>query len=212
MPDSAAPERPHGGDEEPFRFMVFGDFICPWSFAALDLVDQLATDYGLQPQWRPHMLRPDVPPEGIPYPDDRRAETQAWITETAPDAAAKMQFPDRIQFSFRAFEALEYARDQQADIAFARAVFDALWRDGNDIARWTTLRAAAETAGLDPDELGQALADGAYVQRALDAVRQAQRLEVTATPTFILGRTRINGWHYYEVLQQVVEQQDVQPV
>ena len=45
----------------------------------------------------------------------------------------------------------------------------------------------------------------------LDAVNGARRLGITNTPTIFLGRTRINGWHYYEVLQSVLEQQGVQP-
>jgi hypothetical protein len=31
------------------------------------------------------------------------------------------------------------------------------------------------------------------------------------TPTIFLGRTRINGWHYYEVLQSVMEKQGMRP-
>jgi predicted DsbA family dithiol-disulfide isomerase len=57
----------------------------------------------------------------------------------------------------------------------------------------------------------QALDDGAYVERALDAVNGARRIGIMSTPTIFLGRTRINGWHYYEVLQQVMEQQGVRP-
>jgi predicted DsbA family dithiol-disulfide isomerase len=206
----SAAETPSAADS--FPFVVFGDFICPWSFSALDVVDAVATTYGLQPQWRPHMLRPDVPPEGVPFPDERREATKAWLAETAPEAAAEMRFPDRIQFSFRAFEVLEYARDHHRDIALARSVFDALWRKGDDIANVETLQAAAVEAGLDGDDVGRALREGQYVERAFAAVHQARRLGITATPTFILGRTRINGWHYIEVLQQVVEEQGLQPV
>jgi predicted DsbA family dithiol-disulfide isomerase len=32
---------------------------------------------------------------------------------------------------------------------------------------------------------------------------------VTKTPTFVLGRYRIAGWHYYEVFQTVMEKQGV---
>jgi len=42
-------------------------------------------------------------------------------------------------------------------------------------------------------------------------VKQAPRIGITSTPTIFLGRTRINGWHYYEVLQSVMEKQGVQP-
>jgi hypothetical protein len=32
---------------------------------------------------------------------------------------------------------------------------------------------------------------------------------VTKTPTFVLGRYRVAGWHYYEVFQTVMEKQGV---
>jgi predicted DsbA family dithiol-disulfide isomerase len=71
--------------------------------------------------------------------------------------------------------------------------------------------AAAERAGLDPEELKDSLDEREYAQRALDAVNQARQIGITNTPTIFLGRTRINGWHYYEVLQSVMERQGARP-
>jgi predicted DsbA family dithiol-disulfide isomerase len=71
--------------------------------------------------------------------------------------------------------------------------------------------AAAEQVGLDPAELKIALDEHTYGERALNAVLQAHELGITNTPTIFLGKTRINGWHYYEVLQSVMEQQGVRP-
>jgi predicted DsbA family dithiol-disulfide isomerase len=82
-----------------------------------------------------------------------------------------------------------------------------MWTEGRDIGEPETLMAAAEKVGLDADELRTALDERVYAERALDAVNQARRIGVTSTPTIFLGRTRINGWHYYEVLQSVMEQQ-----
>ena len=50
-----------------------------------------------------------------------------------------------------------------------------------------------------------ALVERTYTERALDAVKQAHRIGITSAPTIFLGRTRINGWHYYKVLQSVME-------
>jgi predicted DsbA family dithiol-disulfide isomerase len=86
-----------------------------------------------------------------------------------------------------------------------------MWTEGGDIGRIDTLVAAGERAGLDPEEMKRALEDGQYVDRALQAVVQARDIGITNTPTIFLGRTRINGWHYYEVLQSVMEQQGMQP-
>ena len=86
-----------------------------------------------------------------------------------------------------------------------------MWTEGRDIGDPETLMAAAERSGLDPVELGVALEQRLYAERALEAVDQARRIGITNTPTLFLGRTRINGWHYYEVLQSVIEKQGVRP-
>ena len=50
---------------KPFRLVVFADFVCPYSFLAVDQIDRLAREYDLKPLWRPHWLHPDTPPEGF---------------------------------------------------------------------------------------------------------------------------------------------------
>lgn len=201
---------------EAFRVAVFADFVCPYSFLAVEQIDRLALEYDVKPMWRPHWLHPETPPEGIPR--ERSAEAvarserrEAWIKEMAPDQYARMRYPEKRQYSFRAFEALEFACDYGLDFAYKTALYDVMWAEGGDIAEYETLLLAADRVGLDSAELKVALDEKLYTERALDAVNQARRIGITNTPTIFLGRTRINGWHYYEVLQSVMEKQGVRP-
>ena len=200
---------------QPFRVVVFADFVCPYSFLAVDQIDRLAREYDVQPLWRPHWLHPETPPEGTVREASaetaRRERLGAWIKEMAPEQFPRIRFPEKRHYSFRAFEALEFAYDRGLDFPFKTAVYDLMWTEGGDIGEPGTLMAAAERAGLDPGELKHALDEREYAQRALDAVNQARSIGITNTPTIFLGRTRINGWHYYEVLQSVMEQQGVRP-
>ncbi len=198
----------------PLPVVVFADFICPYSYIALDQMDDLLRDYNIELLWRPHWLHPEVPPAGAPIPaeaapEERRARTLAWLMEMAPERAAQMRFPDKIPFSLFAFEALEFAQDRGLALPFKTAVFEALWIEGRDIAQFSTLQAAAYKAGLDSDELGRALTAQRYRQRVHDALQLARDAGVSKTPTFVLGRYRIAGWHYYEVFQTVMEKQGV---
>jgi predicted DsbA family dithiol-disulfide isomerase len=177
-------------------------------------MDDLLRDYDIELLWRPHWLHPEVPPEGAPLPaeaaaDDRRARTLAWLKEMAPDRAAQMSFPDKLQFSLFAFEALEFAQDRGLALPFKTAVFEALWIEGRDIARFSTLQLAADKVGLDADELGRALTGQRYRNRVRDTLQLARDAGVTKTPTFVLGRYRVAGWHYYEVFQTVMKKQGV---
>lgn len=205
-------EHPQAND--PFRVVVFADFVCPYSYLAVDQIDRLAREYGVQPLWRPHWLHPDTPPEGTPdaRSPERTERLRAWIKDMSPEHFDRVCIPSKRQYSFRAFEALEFAYDHGLDFAFKTALYELMWSEGRDIGETETLMAAAERVGLDPAALGAALDERTYAERALEAVKQAHRLGITNTPTIFLGRTRINGWTYYEVLQSVMEKQGMHPL
>jgi predicted DsbA family dithiol-disulfide isomerase len=198
----------------PLPVVVFADFICPYSYIAIDQMNDLVRDYNVELLWRPHWLHPEVPATGAPIPSDstpneRRERTIAWLKAMAPERAAGMRFPDKIQFSLFAFEALEFAQDHGLALPFKTAVFENLWIEGLDIGQIPTLEAAADKVGLDSQELGRALSRQVYRKRVHDALELARDAGVTRTPTFVLGLYRIVGWHYYEVFQTVMEKQGV---
>lgn len=215
QPDSATPNPPPAKDK--FMVAVFADFVCPYSFITIDQMDRVSKEYGVRVLWRPHWLHPEVPPEGKPFDElpassDRRAAVMTWVKEMSPEHAAQIRFPDKLQYSFLAFEALEFAVDHGKSMPFKSAVFNQLWNEGKDIGQVETLQSAAERSGLDAEALGGALRQHRYAPRALAAVEQARSLNVTATPTMFLGRTRVNGWHYYEVIQTILEKQGILPI
>ena len=199
--------------QESLRVVVFADFVCPYSFLAVEQIDRLAREYDLKPLWRPYWLHPETPPEGTlcARTPDRVERLHAWIKDMAPEQLPRIRIPEKRQYSFLAFEALEFAYDRGLDFPFKTALYDLMWTEGGDIGQIDTLLQAAERVGLDADDLEIALRQRTYAERALDAVKQAHRIGITSTPTIFLGRTRINGWTYYEVLQSVMEQQGVRP-
>jgi len=201
----------------PFQVIVFADFVCPYSFLAVEQIDRLAREYGVRPAWRPHWLHRDTPPEGIVRPDTpdeaaRAERLKAWVKEMAPEQYPRFRYPNKRQYSFFAFEALEFAGDRGRDFEYKTALYDLMWTEERDIGESATLADAADRVGLDGDELCIALEERWYGERALEAVNQASNLGITNTPTIILGRTCINGWTYYEVLQSVMEKQGMKPV
>jgi predicted DsbA family dithiol-disulfide isomerase len=198
---------------ESFRVVVFADFVCPYSFLAVDQIDRLAREYDVKPLWRPYWLHPETPPEGTPCArtPERVERLHAWIKDMAPEQYPRIRIPEKRQYSFLAFEALEFAYDHGRDFAFKTALYELMWTEGADIGDAETLMTAAERAGLDADQLKMALDEHFYAERALDAIKQAREIGITNTPTIFLGKTRINGWTYYEVLQSVMEKQGVRP-
>ena len=71
--------------DDPLRVVVFADFVCPYSYLAVDQIDRLAREYDVKPLWRPHWLHPDTPLEGAPRestPDNvARRELRGMLEE-----------------------------------------------------------------------------------------------------------------------------------
>ena len=133
---------------DPLRVVVFADFVCPYSYLAVDQIDRLAREYDVKPLWRPHWLHPETPVEGSPRdstPDSmaRRERLHAWIKEMAPEQYPRIRFPERRHYSFHAFEALEFAYDCGLDFAFKTALYELMWTEGRDIGEIETLVDAA---------------------------------------------------------------------
>jgi hypothetical protein len=87
------------------------------------------------------------------------------------------------------------------------AVYDLMWTEERDIGKPETLwpRPSARTRpGRAEGSARQALLCRARA-RCLQPGAHGRHHE---SPTIFLGRTRINGWHYYEVLQSVMEKQE----
>jgi predicted DsbA family dithiol-disulfide isomerase len=200
---------------QPFRVIMFADFICPYCYIGQERMEQLAHDYDVRPQWRPYWLHPETPPEGAPFPPsgdrERARTTMEWLQEMAPEKAARIRFPGKLQCSLFAFEAVEFAQEHGGALPFTSAVYDALWVEGKDIAQISTLQEAAAKVGLDAEEMGRALRERRYMEQTFKAVEASRNAGVTNTPTYILGRTAIKGWHYYEVFQTVMEKQGMLP-
>jgi predicted DsbA family dithiol-disulfide isomerase len=201
----ALPEVPEGS----IRVAVFADFVCPYSFLACEQIDRFSRQYDLTVWWRPHWLHPDTPREGTPRgsgPESRaqRERFDAWMKEMAPEQYARMKPQNKRAYSLFAFEAMEFACDRGLELPLKTAIYELQWVHGRDIGEPETLLEAAQVSGLDPVELANAFVERSYAARALDAVEQARRIGITNTPTMFLGTTRINGWHYDEVIETLL--------
>jgi len=149
-----------------------------------------------------------MPPEGMEIPGEYLADmedTRARLGRMADTGGMKMVFSGRIPNSRLALEATEYAVAKGRGEEFHRAVFEKLYAEGRDIGDWKVLREAAEGAGLEADDLENAVSRGDFTG-VLD-VKLAEAIErgIKAVPTFIInGSYRIVGAQPYETFQKAI--------
>jgi predicted DsbA family dithiol-disulfide isomerase len=86
------------------------------------------------------------------------------------------------------------------------------WTEGQDLYAMDVLRATAEEAGLDADELERAIEAGSHRPAVEESVRQAQALGIHAVPTFVFdGRLAVQGAQELPVFQAAMQRLGVEP-
>ena len=105
-----------------------------------------------------------------------------------------------------AFQGLEFAKDQGKGDEYNDAVFRAFFQQSRDIGRIDVLADIANEGGLDPEQFRAALEQGTYRDRVQQLLQTAYgRIRVTAVPTIIIGRQRLEGLYPLETMRQVIE-------
>ena len=191
------------------KLMIYSDYLCPWCYVGQAVVDKLKREYDVSVEWKPYLLRPDMPPEGMelsPSMRDKMTETRQRLEQMAHAAGMEIVFSEHISNSRRALEATEYAKSQGMGEEFHRAVFHKLYGEGQDISQWDVLRAAAGEVGLNADSMQSEIESGKYSAYLEAQLAKTLSLGITGVPTYILNDThRIVGAQPYEAFKETID-------
>jgi predicted DsbA family dithiol-disulfide isomerase len=198
------------------RLNIVSDYVCPFCYVGQDVVNKLKENYDVEVDWSPFYLRPDTPPEGTKLPPDAQKHMQGrsdWFFSRAKAAGMTMVFPDFLPNTRLAHEATEFAREKGRLEEFHSRVFRLYYAEGRDISSWEVLREAATDAGLDGDEMQNAVESGKYRDLVAGKIAEAQELGIEGVPTYILNdRYAIVGAQPYELFEQAVKKlEDEEP-
>lgn len=191
------------------RVYVYWDYGCPFSYVAARRLERIRQQEELDPAWRPLEIHPGVPREGLPvkeagFPPDRWAEITRHLQELAQETGMELNPPSFLVNSRDALQAAVFARDvgQEYFRRLHRAVFRSYFVEGRNIGRRSTLLEVAEEAGADREGLGAALEDGRYEDELRAVRREAERYEISGTPTFLFHRHKVVGCAPESVLRK----------
>ncbi len=201
------------------RIEMFLDVSCPWCHGALEsnrrLLDELVADPGVPPlqvQWRFMRLHPMPRDGGLPLDE----YYDAWAPDAEAKERARQEVRDyvrgvgvRVDFArydflhdpFTAHRLLAAVRDDGGDDlpslwSVARAVLNANFVHGLDIADHAVLRGAVERQGLVlPVRIWELVAseDGHLAETLADHAR-ALEVELDGVPRMVVGSTIVPTW------------------
>ncbi len=164
-------------------------------------------------QWLAFPLHPDTPPEGRTLADlfaGRNIDIPrmlAHLNQVARDL--ELPFGDR-QMTYnsrRAQELGKWAEQMGKGDAFHDAVFRAYFAKGYNIFDMDILADIAMSVGLDAATAREVVATEAFKEEVDRDWTQAYQSGITAVPTFIIAGQTLVGAQPYNVLKNLVLQQ-----
>lgn len=104
-----------------------------------------------------------------------------------------------------ALEASEYARDMGMFHSFHENMFRAYFTEALDIGSHDVVSGVAKICGLDADSMMEAIQDGRYRIRLVEARKEGRMINLTGVPTFIIdGKYKIIGAQPLDIFKEVI--------
>lgn len=195
---------------------VASDVVCPWCYIGKRRLEKalalLKDEVDADVRWLPFQLNPDMPKDGLPRDEYRKAKFGSLEKSKSLDARVAAEGRgEGIAFAFErmprtpntgaAHQLIDLAQKQGRGEAVVDALFRAYFEQALDIGDPRVLQQVADSGGI---EGWPAAAAGREVAELEDSVRG---LGISAVPTFILDRKLgVSGAHPPEALAQAIRQ------
>jgi predicted DsbA family dithiol-disulfide isomerase len=196
------------------------DLICPWCYLGVRRLRRaLRARPDIIPEllWRPFLLNPDIPPNGVSRAEfvarkfggeDRARRLQNALTDLgrAEGIGFRFDLMGRVPSSINAHRLVRYAVREGLGEIMVEALFHAYFADGVDIGDVICLATVAGRVGLDPHAALAFLRSGEEAEAVHTENLRAHRLGVNGVPCFIIaGQQAIAGAQEPEVLERLLD-------
>ena len=132
---------------------VWSDFVCPFCYLEVPVIDQFKNTYGdaVEVRWHAFELRPEPMQTLDPDSDELHETWENSVYPVANERGLLLRLPPVQPRSRKAFETAFFARESGRFDVVHRAIFKAYFEDGIDIGDTDALLDIAATCGIDPE-------------------------------------------------------------
>lgn len=196
---------------------VFYDYVCPFCYLGRKSLEsyQETREEDLKIDWHPFDLQasrrgPDGELEGSSGMSDQHFEKVKQNVENLEEEyGAEMNTYDARDIdSFNAQVASFYVKKNYSYntwLRFNESIFEALWKEEKDIGDEEVILHLAEKAGMEPEEIREALKDESLRQQINDKFGEARNHGVSGVPTFLYDGETARGSVPPERFKELVE-------
>jgi predicted DsbA family dithiol-disulfide isomerase len=195
--------------QKKLKIVVFSDYICPFCYIGFYRVEQLKENFDIEVEWRPFEIHPETPKNGtelsnLPFPKEYLEMMKANIKKLADDVGVTFKLSDKLPNSRLALYFSEFARKKGRFDEFHKLVFDAYWKNGEDIGNLDLLLKIAESIGFKGNEILEYINSIEPFDELKRSLSDLRKFGINGVPTFIIGDKIIVGAQSYEVFENVI--------
>jgi predicted DsbA family dithiol-disulfide isomerase len=206
--------------QQPVRIDVVSDVVCPWCFIGKRRLEKALArrpDIPVEVHWRPYFLNDWIPPEGIAREEYLTKkfgspERYAGIAQRVAAAAAA----EGLTYAIDKISRQPNTRDAHRLIRWAEGIgkaaemkqrlMDLYFTEGADLTNHAVLVQAAADVGLDPEDVGTALASDQDVAQIEQEAQSAKEAGIEGVPCFIFGgKFAVSGAQSPEYLADAID-------
>ncbi|NQU61738.1 MAG: DsbA family oxidoreductase [Rhodospirillales bacterium] len=199
---------------------VIFDTVCPWCYIGkrrLEKALALRPLVAVTPKWRPFLLNPEMPPEGIDRSaylakkfgsEARVSRIYGTIGEAGQSVEIDFAFDriDRTPNSIDSHRLLRFAENQGLVDEIVEVLFVEFFINGRDIGDIEILTEIGAAKGLDAADLRDYLESDEDVRLIYDENVRAHRLGINGVPSFSFnGNFVISGAQEPQVLARMLD-------
>jgi predicted DsbA family dithiol-disulfide isomerase len=200
------------------------DLMCPWCWVGLRKLQEASknTNIAAVIEWKPFMLRPNLPDEGVPKSDPTPASRVGrHLKKAGEDVGINFTgLTDRTPNTSLFHAVMKYLQDDvkvnpTKVTAFHEAVFEGYFTLGEFPDQSGILKAASRVKDEDPESIVTSLEALFQNTEKLDGLkhevhreaREASRRGISGVPTFAINRqTLFSGAQPVEVFEKVLKE------
>ncbi len=199
---------------------IIFDTVCPWCYIGkrrLEMALSMRPQIKAKPNWRPFLLNPEMPPEGIDRTaylvkkfgsESRVRRIYGAIGEAGQSVEIDFAFEriDKTPNSVDSHRLVRFAHERGLADGVAEALFVEFFINGRDIGDLRVLTEIGAANGLDAKEVEAYLNTDADVDTIHDENVRAHRLGINGVPSFAFNeKFVISGAQEPQVLVRMLD-------
>ncbi|EMR03453.1 DsbA family oxidoreductase [Cesiribacter andamanensis] len=188
---------------------IYSDYVCPFCYLAEQILEEVRRELpqlNITVHWKAFELRPYPTPTLRPEDEYLPRIWEQAVYPMARQLGVTIRLPSISPqpHTHLAFEGFQYAREQGKGEAYTLRMFEAFFKEDEDIGDIDILTRLAGGLGLDGAAYRQALEERRYREAHQQELESSYRLGIRAVPTFQIGGDLYQGVLPKEQLKKII--------